>query len=112
MHTLGDERLIVGRIWTSSVIVSAGVAGAVALSVVVGGGAFASTQHKKNPMVNHKSTAIVIATVNNASLGTILVGQKKTVYTLRPTKVSCTALCISVWPEVTLPKGVTHATAG
>jgi predicted lipoprotein with Yx(FWY)xxD motif len=43
--------------------------------------------------------------------GTILVSGR-TLYTLQPSKVACTAACLKVWPQLLLPKGVTKATAG
>lgn len=112
MHALVHEQLAISRAKRGSVFVGASVAGVFAMSVVTGSGAFAATHHKTNKKVDHKSAGVVIATAKNAMLGTILVGQKKTVYTLIPTKVRCSAECLSVWPEVTLPKGVVRAGAG
>jgi predicted lipoprotein with Yx(FWY)xxD motif len=57
------------------------------------------------------ATRALISTTHNAKLGTILVSGK-TVYTLKPSKVPCTAQCLKIWPEVLLPKGVTTTTAG
>lgn len=56
-----------------------------------------------------KKVTISIAT--NAKLGKILVSGK-TLYTLSTGNAACTAKCLTVWPEVLLPKGVTKATAG
>ena len=50
-------------------------------------------------------------TTKNSTYGTILVSGK-TVYTLKASKVACTAGCLKVWPELLLPKGATKPTAG
>ena len=55
--------------------------------------------------------SIVISTSKSAKYGTILVSGK-TLYTLQPNNVSCTAACQKFWVEVLLPKGVTKAAAG
>lgn len=57
------------------------------------------------------ATSKVVSTTQNSTFGTILVSGK-TVYTLKASKVACTASCLKVWPEVLLPKGVKAATAG
>ena len=60
---------------------------------------------------SHASKGIVISTAKNSSLGTYLVSGT-TVYTLKPSKIACTAECRKAWVPVLLPKGVTKATAG
>jgi predicted lipoprotein with Yx(FWY)xxD motif len=57
------------------------------------------------------TSGLTVATAKNAKLGTILVSGK-TLYTLKASKVSCTAACIKIWPELLLSKGVKKATAG
>ncbi len=57
------------------------------------------------------ATSTVVSTTQNSTYGTILVSGK-TVYTLKASKVACTATCLKVWPELLLPKGVKAATAG
>jgi predicted lipoprotein with Yx(FWY)xxD motif len=57
------------------------------------------------------ATGVTVSTMKNAKLGTILVSGK-TVYTLKASKTPCTAQCMQVWPALTLPQGVTAATAG
>ncbi len=52
-----------------------------------------------------------ITTLTTKSYGTIL-ESTRTVYTLAPSKVACTATCLKYWPEVLLPKGATKAVAG
>jgi predicted lipoprotein with Yx(FWY)xxD motif len=54
---------------------------------------------------------VVISAVTNARWGTILVSGR-TLYTLSPSAVPCRAACHRYWPEVLLPTGVAHATAG
>jgi predicted lipoprotein with Yx(FWY)xxD motif len=44
-------------------------------------------------------------------VGTYLVSGK-TVYTLQPSSTPCTAQCLTAWPPVTLPAGVTKVKAG
>jgi predicted lipoprotein with Yx(FWY)xxD motif len=56
-------------------------------------------------------TARVIATAQDAQLGTILVAGR-TVYTLKPSKTACTTACLKVWPAVLLPHGAKTASAG
>ncbi len=57
------------------------------------------------------ATSTVVSTTQNSTYGTILVSGK-TVYTLKASKVACTARCLKVWPELLLPKGAKKATAG
>jgi predicted lipoprotein with Yx(FWY)xxD motif len=57
------------------------------------------------------ATRVTVSTTKNAKMGTILVSGK-TVYTLKPSSTKCTAACLAVWPALTLPAGVTKATAG
>jgi predicted lipoprotein with Yx(FWY)xxD motif len=78
------------------------VGGLSSLPTVTGGAAAAST---------HKVKHLVVSTAQNSTYGTILVSGK-TVYTLKASKVACTAKCLKVWPELLLPKGVTKPTAG
>jgi predicted lipoprotein with Yx(FWY)xxD motif len=57
------------------------------------------------------ATGVTVSATRNAKLGSILVSGK-TVYTLKPSKTACTAQCLQIWPALTLPQGVTTATAG
>ena len=57
------------------------------------------------------TSGVVVSTTKNSKLGTILVSGK-TVYTVKPSKTACTAQCLTIWPALVLPKGVTTATAG
>jgi predicted lipoprotein with Yx(FWY)xxD motif len=59
----------------------------------------------------HISKGVVVSTVKNSKLGTILVSGK-TLYAVKPNKVACTTQCLKIWPELVLPKGMTKATAG
>jgi predicted lipoprotein with Yx(FWY)xxD motif len=62
-------------------------------------------------MSSHSARAVVVSSAKSAKYGTILVSGR-TVYTLHPSAVACGASCVKYWPEVLLPKGVQHATAG
>jgi predicted lipoprotein with Yx(FWY)xxD motif len=75
----------------------------VAASVVAPGVAGAS--------IDHAAKSVVVSTVKNSKLGTLLVSGK-TLYTLKASKTACSTACLKVWPELVLPKGVTKATAG
>jgi predicted lipoprotein with Yx(FWY)xxD motif len=77
--------------------------GGLSASLFIGGTASATT--------NGAAKRVVISTTKNSHLGTLLVSDT-TLYTLKPSKTACTSACMKVWPEVTLPKGVTKATAG
>ena len=57
------------------------------------------------------TSARVVSSVENSRFGRILVSGR-TVYTLTASHVACAATCLKYWPEVLLPAGVTHATAG
>ena len=57
------------------------------------------------------AASTVVSTSQNSTYGTILVSGR-TVYTLKASKVACTAKCLKVWPELLLPKGVKKPTAG
>lgn len=58
------------------------------------------------------STGGTISTTKDAKLGTLLVSDGNTVYTLTPGKSACDAKCLKARPPVLLPQGVTKATAG
>jgi predicted lipoprotein with Yx(FWY)xxD motif len=57
------------------------------------------------------TTTSVISTTKNAKLGTILQAGE-VVYTLKASKIACTAKCLKVWPPVLLPHGVQAPKAG
>jgi len=57
------------------------------------------------------ATSPVISTSKSSQFGTILVSGTA-LYTLKASKIPCTAQCIKVWPEVLLPKGATKPKAG
>jgi predicted lipoprotein with Yx(FWY)xxD motif len=57
------------------------------------------------------TASVVIATVKNKTLGTILVSKDRTLYILKG-NMSCTGSCLKFWPPVLLPKGIKSATAG
>jgi predicted lipoprotein with Yx(FWY)xxD motif len=78
------------------------VAGLLSLPIVIGVAGASSTHNVKH---------LVVATTQNPTYGTVLVSGK-TVYTLKASKVACTAKCLKVWPQLLLPKGVKKPTAG
>lgn len=80
-------------------LVTAGLATSVGLTVA------SAAEH------SHVTKSVVISTFKSAKLGTIL-SDGKTLYTLQPNAVACTAACHKFWIPVLLPKGVTKATAG
>lgn len=60
---------------------------------------------------SHATSGLVVSTLTTKNYGTIL-QSSRTVYTLSPSKVACTAKCLIYWPEVLLPKGTTKVSAG
>jgi predicted lipoprotein with Yx(FWY)xxD motif len=56
-------------------------------------------------------TASEISTAKDAKVGTFLVAGNA-VYTLKASKIACTAQCLKAWPPVLLPQGVMTASAG
>lgn len=87
--------------------------GWVVSAVVAVGGLSASVfaASTAGAITRHSAKTLVISTIKNKRLGTLLVSGS-TLYTLRPSKTACTAVCTQIWPEVLLPRGVTKATAG
>lgn len=77
--------------------------------------AHAATSHQAASRAQARS-AVVVKSEKHGKLGTILV--TKSGFTLyrftpdTPKKLACVSACISAWPPLLLPKGVTHATAG
>ncbi|MET0276110.1 MAG: hypothetical protein ABW211_04600 [Acidimicrobiia bacterium] len=57
------------------------------------------------------TTATTISTAKNDKLGTILVSDGNTVYTVK-SKSACTSACAKTWVAVVLPDGTTSASAG
>jgi predicted lipoprotein with Yx(FWY)xxD motif len=62
-------------------------------------------------MTSRTARSVVVSIVKNGQFGKILVSGK-TLYTLKPSKMVCTAECTKIWPELVLPKGVSKAKAG
>jgi len=60
---------------------------------------------------SREAKTVTVSTVKSDKFGKILVSGK-TLYTLKPNKTACTAQCVTIWPELVLPAGVTKATAG
>ena len=57
-----------------------------------------------------RTSAIIVSALKTKKYGTILVS-RRTLYTLKASKVACAATCFKFWPELLLPKGVTKAQA-
>ena len=60
---------------------------------------------------SHSAKRVVVTTSKSAKFGTILVSGR-TLYTLKASKIACSAKCLKYWPALVLPKGVKRATAG
>ena len=75
-----------------------------ALLATLGGGAISGVASART------SPHFVVSRLTTKNYG-VLLQSTRTVYTLTPSKVSCTATCLIYWPEVLLPKGITRATA-
>ena len=88
------------KLFSSSVRVFGAVVAVVAGSSLAASGAS-----------SHASRGVVVSTESTTQYGTILVSGRA-LYTLQASSSACAASCIAVWPELTLPKGVTRATAG
>ncbi len=101
-HTMHHKR-VTRRVVARRVAAGALVVGGLSVSAFMISTAGAVT--------NNASKTVVISTMKNSKLGTILVSGK-TVYTLKASKVGCSSQCTKIWPEVLLPKGVTKAKAG
>jgi predicted lipoprotein with Yx(FWY)xxD motif len=97
-HRRSTWRASAGRIAAAALAI-----GGLSAAVVAPGIAGAATTPR---------TATEIATAKSDKLGTYLVADDLTVYTLKPSKTACTAKCLKAWPLVLLPEGATAATAG
>ncbi len=93
---MGDRRVAAGGV----AVALAAIGG---LSTTVAGVAVAST--------SHSGSSVVVSTIKSSKYGTVL-ASGKTLYTLKASSTACTSACLNAWPELTLPKGVTKATAG
>jgi len=112
------------RVWTRP-LVGAALAATLALAVAACGSSKSSstksasaspTSTSANSSPSNSGTAV--ATTNVNGVGTVLVkGDGRTLYILtseKGGKLTCTDDngCTKVWPDVELPHGTTHATAG
>jgi predicted lipoprotein with Yx(FWY)xxD motif len=57
------------------------------------------------------ATSVTVSTAKTAKYGTFLVSGT-TLYVFKPSKVACGTNCQKIWIPLTLPQGVTSATAG
>jgi predicted lipoprotein with Yx(FWY)xxD motif len=83
----------------------------VAAALLVAGGVITLGVTSASGALHSHSKSFVISTFKSAKFGTILV-DGRTLYTLKPTALKCTATCHKYWIEALLPKGVKKATAG
>ena len=87
-------------------------------SATTGSGSGSSPSAGSSASAGTSSSAVSLCTKSVSGVGTVLVdGQGKTLYLLtseKGGKVTCTPSngCTKFWPEITLPKGATAATAG
>ena len=84
---------------------------AVAALAVGGVSALLFAPDTTSAATSHSAKRVVVSMVAISGVGTIL-ASGKTLYTLKPSAVPCTAQCLKVWPALVLPKGVARATAG
>jgi predicted lipoprotein with Yx(FWY)xxD motif len=63
-------------------------------------------------MTDRTAKGVTVSTVTSTKFGKVLESGGKTLYTLKASKTACTAQCVTVWPELVLPKGVKKAAAG
>ena len=82
-----------------------------AAAVVVGGLSPLAFASPPAAAATRPTSASVISTVKTAKFGSILEAGE-VVYTLKPSKIACTADCLKVRPPVLLPHGVKGAKAG
>src|ERR1700719_2007806 len=82
----------------------------VAVALIVGGlGTVVGGAVSIGALTSHATKSVVISTFKSAKYGTIL-QSGRTVYILKSPSAACDKSCISIWPEVLLPKGVAKAT--
>lgn len=87
-------------------------------SATTGSGSGSSPSAGSSAPAGTSSSAVSLSTKSVSGVGTVLVdGQGRTLYLLtseKGGKVTCTPSngCTKFWPEITLPKGTTAATAG
>jgi predicted lipoprotein with Yx(FWY)xxD motif len=83
-----------------------------ALALSIGGISFSAiAASPAGASTSSVAKSVVVKTVKVAKFGKVL-ASGKTLYTLQASSTPCTATCLKVWPELTLPKGVKKATAG
>jgi predicted lipoprotein with Yx(FWY)xxD motif len=103
MENIQNPRRITRRFAIGGAVASVTALVGLAAAVAVPGVASASS--------DHAAKSVVVSTVKNSKLGTLLVSGK-TLYTLKASKTACSTSCLKFWPELVLPKGVTKPTAG
>lgn len=87
------------RAWLGSLATGALALGALAATTVPAGSAGASS----------KQVTVSVTTIGKSK---VLTANGKPLYVLKPGAVACGSGCLKVWPALTLPAGVSSATAG
>lgn len=85
--------------WLGTLVTAALALGAVSATTLDSGTAGASG----------KQVTVSVTTIGHSK---VLTANGKPLYFLKPSAVSCGAACLKVWPALTLPAGVSKATAG
>jgi predicted lipoprotein with Yx(FWY)xxD motif len=89
-----------GRLAAAAMALGGLSAGAVALGTAGTAGASTKAVHK-----------VTVTSMKVNKVGKVL-ASGKTLYTLKASSTACTAACMKFWPALTLPKGVSKASAG
>jgi predicted lipoprotein with Yx(FWY)xxD motif len=85
--------------WLGTVLTAALALGGVSATAVSAGTAGASSG----------KVTVSVTTIGNSK---VLTANGKPLYLLKPSAVSCGSGCLKIWPPLTLPAGVSGATAG
>ncbi len=86
--------------WLGCLLTGALAIGTVSATALAAGTAGAS---------NGKQVTVSVMTIGNRK---VLVANGKPLYLLSPSSVACGSACLKIWPALTLPASVNHATAG
>ena len=86
--------------WLGCLVTAALALGTVSATALSAGAAGASSGNK------------VTVSVMSVGSNKVLVANGKPLYVLTPSAVACGSACLKIWPALTLPASVSHATAG
>jgi predicted lipoprotein with Yx(FWY)xxD motif len=81
-------------------------------TVALGLGTVSATALSTGTAVAGASGKQVTVSVMTVGKSKVLVAKGKPLYFLKPSAVSCGSGCLKIWPALTLPAGVSSATAG